>query len=73
LRQLKCREILDAVWPLFEPLPQLLLWLVVLRNRPMSRFVERTGLRHNRAKELLLETLDRLADWFDIRPVRGAA
>jgi hypothetical protein len=73
LRQFRCRIMFDRIWSLFEPPSRVLLLMVVLKNIPLARFVELTDVSYNLTKELLLGALDRLVEWFDVQPVRGAA
>jgi hypothetical protein len=73
LRQLRCRQTFEHAWSLFDENARAMLMLVVLRNMAVTRYAELAGVRPETAKERMLQALERLADWFDIEPVRGAA
>jgi hypothetical protein len=73
LRQYKCGMEFVRVWALFDEATRALLAAVLLANTALTRYAAQVGQRPTLVKERLVEALDRLVAWFDLRPARGAA
>jgi hypothetical protein len=73
LRQLRCREGFERAWRLFGEDDRAMLAAVLLANTALTRYAAAVGMKPALAKQRLIEALDRLMEWFDLRPVRGVA